>query len=356
MLQEQENSAKKDKKKDEEEKILAENEFYFYHISRNASNERVRSFENGISGVSGTGYGGQSSGFYCWTNEEQANKYFASLAIGADVEWAKKNFGIDISLKNGDALKIEVIVPASSVCFPNFQLDNEQHPNISRGRERSIWLDFWESQKHIFNDKDFTFEDKVHGSSYEGIAWDDEKRCPVLLMKDVLGNEKKKYIETTNSEDSELTQKINDYFCFLNPEFSKNYNVLVKAVAKNEPEIEINGKVLHTQNIAIKYCGLALLDNFKISRMHTNFGTNEKLSCTQTVSYNDKRVSFNEVLLFMTHKALNNKLANLRKKSAKIADKTLKHTGAEDKPKYITKNVRISSIPQIIETQKTQEV
>ena len=288
-------------------------EFHFYHISRDASEDRARSFEQGIKAAAGTGYGGQSSGFYCWTNEEQANKCFAGWAIGADAEWAKKTFGLDTTLKDGNALKVEITIPADAVKYPDFQLDNEQHPNKNRGRDRSIWLDFWEAQKHIFNDGNFTFKDSA-GNSYKGISWDEEKHCPVLLMSDGVGNEKKKYMETTRAEDSELTQSVNDYFCRCNPEFRENYDALIKAVAKNEREVVINGRVLHTQNIALKYCGEAALENVKISKMHSNFGTDEKISGAKTVTYGEHKVSFNEEPLFFSNKALENKMAQLRQR------------------------------------------
>jgi hypothetical protein len=62
-----------------------------------------------------------------------------------------ENFGIDIRLKNDEALKIEVPLKKDTIRYPDWQLDNEQHSNKNRGRERSIFLDFWEAQKNEFN-------------------------------------------------------------------------------------------------------------------------------------------------------------------------------------------------------------
>ena len=83
----------------------------FYHISRDASDEKANQFlTKGIAPKQGNGYGGQGKGFYCWTSEDRANKYYCSLLVATDAEWAMKNFGIDIRLKNDEALKIELLV------------------------------------------------------------------------------------------------------------------------------------------------------------------------------------------------------------------------------------------------------
>lgn len=105
---------------------MADEYLKFYHISRDASSEKANDFlSEGIVPERGNGYGGQSDGFYCWTSKNRADKYYCSLLVAADAEWAMENFGIDIRLKNGEALKVEVPVKKDTVKYPDWQLDNE---------------------------------------------------------------------------------------------------------------------------------------------------------------------------------------------------------------------------------------
>lgn len=183
---------------------------YFYHISRDASDEKANSFQQkGIVPSRGTGYGGQKSGFYFWTDENQAHKCFARWALEIDADWAEKTFGIDIRLKEGNALKIKVPIHRKSIQYPDFQLDNEQHPNKSQGRERSIFLDFWQSQKEIFS-KDNRF--KCGDKNIVGTSWDEDKNCPILLMETDQGIVSE-CVDSTKAEHSFRTQAINDCFC-----------------------------------------------------------------------------------------------------------------------------------------------
>ena len=285
---------------------------YFFHISRDASDEKLESFKKGIDSAVGIGYGGQRSGFYCWTNEEQANKLFAQWAIGADAAWAKEKFGIDITLKDGNALKLKIPVEENSVKYPNYQLDNEQHANKNRGRDRSIWLDFWEAQKDLFK-KENQFQ--IGDIPCRGMEWDEQAHCPVMIIQKENSLEKIS-VNSTRAEDSLRTQAINDYLADKYLSYRENYDKLLMAVALNEQEIQIGNKILHPQNIALKYCGDERLTDMEISKLHSNFGADEKIDACKTVRYGEHSVQYTEEVLFSSRQQdFNlNKLNDIRKK------------------------------------------
>jgi len=263
---------------------------HFFHISRDASDERLESFKKGIDSAFGTGYGGQQSGFYCWPNEEKANECYAMWATGTQAAWAKEKFGKDITLQDGNALKLKISVDESSVKYPDYQLDNEQHPSPSFGRERSIWLDFWEAHKNLLNQENLL---QIAGTTYN-IGFDEHNHCPVLITEDG----KITNINSTLAEESFRTQAINDYLADKYPSYRENYDKLLMAVAFNEPEIQIGDKIIHPQNIALKYCGSERLTAMEISKLHSNFGTDEKITDFKSASYGGYDVHYTEEILF----------------------------------------------------------
>ena len=270
---------------------------HFYHISRDASDEKIESLKTGIGSSFGTGYGGQKGGFYCWTTEEQADKCFARWAIGVDAEWAKKTFGLDMTLKDGNALKIEVEVDENKVKYPNYQIDNEQHANKNRGRERALWLDFWEAQKDLFNKNNrLIIDDKSYCLGY-----DEEKHCPTLIATE--GNKPVTiYVDSTRAEDSLRTQAINDYLCEKYPTYRDNYNKLLLAAAFNQNEVQIENKILHPKNIALKYCGEEKLQDIKISKMHSDFSSGEKIENAKRIDYGEHQVCYMEHEVFSSQR------------------------------------------------------
>lgn len=242
----------------------------FYHISRDASDEKIKLFsEQGIAPAQGQGYGGQTNGFYCWTSETKADKYYASLLVAADADWAMENFGIDIRLKNGEALKIAVPVSLDTVKYPTWQLDNEQHPAPKRGRKRSVFLDFWEAQKNVFH-KNVQFE-FVNEANEKCIAhrldWNDDARCPMISCTNASGDENKEIVNTTNANNSCRTQAINDYLCSNSIQYRENYNRLIQAVAQNLPQTMINDTPLYTSDIALKYCATEPIRDLEIAKV-----------------------------------------------------------------------------------------
>ena len=124
----------------------------FYHISRDASDEKAKKFlSEGIVPEQVNGYGGQSNGFYCWTNEDMTDKYYSSLLVAADTERAMEKFSIDIRLKDEEALKVEISVKKDTIQYPDWQLSKKEHK--------------------MFNDKDETFKkieslrDRIKGNN-----------------------------------------------------------------------------------------------------------------------------------------------------------------------------------------------
>lgn len=290
----------------------------FFHISRDASEEKLESFKKGIEANLGTGYGGQQSGFYCWTNEEKANECYAMWATGSQAAWAKEKFGKDITLKNGNALKLKIQVDENSIKYPNYQLDNEQHPDKNSGREKSIWLDFWEAQKDLFNKEN---QVQIEGVLYN-MCFDEQNHCPTLISNDK--DKKVIKINSTLAEESFRTQAINNYLADKYPSYRDNYNKLLMAVALNEPKVQIGDKILHPQNIALKYCGSKMLTDMEISKMHSNFGTDEKIADFKNARYGGYDVKFNEKVLFSSQQQDINmsKLNVLRKRLAQNSEPT----------------------------------
>ena len=303
---------------------------YFFHISRDASDERLESLKNGIDSAVGTGYGGQWSGFYSWTNEEKANECYAMWATGTQAAWAKEKFGKDITLQNGNALKLKIPVDEKSIKYPDYQLDNEQHEDPNHGRERPIWLDFWEAQKDLFKQKN---QLQIDGVTYN-MDFDEQRHCPVLITE----NGKVTYINSTLGEESFRTQAINDYLADKYPSYRENYDKLLMAVALNEPEIQIGDKILHPQNIALKYCGSERLTVMEISKLHSNFGTDEKIADSKNARYGGYDVQYTEKVLFSAQQQnfnlskindIKKKLSNSKPASKPTSIEALRGIGTE---------------------------
>lgn len=288
---------------------------YFFHISRETSDERFESFKKGIDSALGTGYGGQQSGFYCWPNEEKANECYAMWAIGTQAAWAKKEFGKDITLQNGNALKLKIPIDENTIKYPDYQLDNEQHPAQNDGRERSIWLDFWEAQKDLFKKENRL---QIEGVTYS-MDFDEQNHCPILIAEGENG--KITNINSTLAKESFRTQAINDYLSDKYPSYRENYDKLLMAVALNEPKVQIGDKILNPQNIALKYCGSEKLTVIEISKLHSNFGTDEEIADFESASYDKYNIQYTQKVLFSSQQQdLNlSKLNDVRKKLPYLA-------------------------------------
>jgi len=271
----------------------------FYHISRDASEEKINKFSSeGIVPLLGNGYGGQKKGFYCWTNEHRANKYYCSLLVAVDADWAMENFGIDIRLKNGKALKIEIPVQKNAIRYPDWQLDNEQHPSIKRGRVRSIFLGFWETQKKEFNiDVNYEVENSL-GEKYvvKRLDWDKKSHCPIIEWINPKGEIETQKADNTNANNSFRTQTINDCLCNHSVSYNCNYNRLIQAVATNQDTLEIDGTLLHTSDIPIKYCSSVPIKNFKITKI---YGTATCTSPTETKTESNTQIRWGDYLIKM---------------------------------------------------------
>lgn len=300
---------------------MADEYLKFYHISRDASEEKANQFlAKGIVPEQGNGYGGQSKGFYCWTSEDRANKYYCSLLVAADAEWAMKNFGIDIRLKNNEALKIEIPVKKDTIKYPEWQLDNEQHPNVKRGRNRSIFLDFWETQKNEFNaNVNFEIENSLGEKNIVNkLGWDNETKCPIIEYTNSSGQKIIEKVDNTNANNSYRTQAINDYLCSKSPSYKNNYDKLVQAVASNQDNININGTLLHTSDIPIKYCSREPIRDMNVSKLRGeivyNPDTNKRTApeSANEMTWGDYRISVKEQKLYNTRDETSKKIENLR--------------------------------------------
>lgn len=295
----------------------------FYHISRDASDEKANQFlTKGIAPKQGNGYGGQGKGFYCWTSEDRANKYYCSLLVAADAEWAMKNFGIDIRLKNDEALKIELLVKKEAIKYPDWQLDNEQHPNAKRGRSRSIFLDFWEAQKNEFSaNVNFEIENSLGEKSIVNkLGWDDEAKCPIIEYVNSSGKKIAEKVDSTNANNSYRTQAINNYLCSNSPSYKNNYDKLIQAIAANKDNVDINGTLLYTTDIPIKYCSQEQIRDLNVSRLKGKvvydpaIGKRTAPESANEMVWGDYRISIKEQKLYNTRDETSKKIESLRNK------------------------------------------
>lgn len=340
----------------------------FCHISRNASNECAANFINdGIKPSSGNGYGGQDKGFYVWTSEERGDMYYQSLLSEEDADWAKEKFDIDIKLKEGKALKITVSPDKKDIKHPVWQLDSEQHPNAKFGRDRSVLLDMWETQKDYFQSNpavEIPYKDNVNKEvagknefvtdSYtiKEFGWNDEKKCPSMKCYDE--NKKEfliKDIDVTNADVSGRSQAINNFLCENVPGYKEKYDQLLLAVASNKQSLDIGGKTLNLGGLPIKYCGKEVLPVNKVAlvqgELTEKYGKRLKPESLSEVKYRDFKMLYTETDARMIglNQSNSNKISNLRKRLAQNLDKNLGNNLDKIQMPQIIKNIesKISS-------------
>ncbi len=254
--------------------IKPEDTITFYHISRDIdSNKLYHLMKNGIEPAKGEGVGGQEPGFYVWTDKKAAERFLMGLVLEDDVEHFNKEENKDIRLQRGKALLLEYSTTANNITIENgWQIDNEQHPNDEFGRERSLFLDFWEHHKDLFNnDVNINISPKKgESSTITHLSWDKEKNIPIVETKDSTGQLKSYLVEDTKASTSFMTQAINNYLCESSDIYRNNYNKLMQGIVNNNQTTTVDDKDFATKNIALKYCGNEALKIKEASLLRTS--------------------------------------------------------------------------------------
>jgi hypothetical protein len=107
-------------------------------------------------------------------------------------------------------------------------------------------------------------------------------------------------VDNTNANNSNRTQAINNYLCENSSAYRGNYDQLVQAVASNQGNVNINGTLLNTSNIPIKYCSQVPLSNLNVSRVKggvvydPEIGKRAEPEATDEIAWGDYRISMKE--------------------------------------------------------------
>lgn len=231
-------------------------EHTFFHISANADFASV--FLNTGACSIGHGQGGQSDGFYVWTNRKAAYKH---IIFKNRTTLFKPNS----DFQDGTGLIVGITVPVATIKYPTWQLDLESVSGLEE-----LWY-----KHHAFLNKaahnlriplnadqsengKFTYLTGLSCSFYAG-----EDCCPVIwverqhytggygIKKVRLG-----YFENT-VHNSGISQIITDFFCQNNHAFVRDYNALMQSKLKT------------SAGAALKYTGretlpISSLDRIKI--------------------------------------------------------------------------------------------
>ena len=213
----------------------------FYHISTKADDFKSF-FREGAKSV-GQGIGGQTGGFYVWSNKKAAEEH---------IRFLNKNPFSEKELKNNEVMIIGVDVPQKDISYPLWQQDYEKSVGIFE-----LWIKYGDflNKKALNLDIPFSTEDKPLGWDFEKITgFSYEKRQSAINQQDYYnitfkgisesGKEKEKIISRTKENlteggdgayDSVKFQILTDWLCQNNPDFKKDYDTLIqKAILKKE--------------------------------------------------------------------------------------------------------------------------
>ena len=248
----------------------------FYHVSTEVSDFKSF-FREGAKAV-GKGIGGQTDGFFVWTNEQKAIRHFS-------------HFLNDFT---NEAMIIGITVPKADISYPIWQQDMEVAYGI---------YDLWKKYGDFINQKghnlNITFDKKhqTFGWNFKKITdFSYEKEYSNFAKKyyedicfkgiDETGKSIKKAIweEPGGAEDSVNFQILTDWLCQNNSDFRKDYDALMQKI------------ITHSQHgFALKYTGTASLPI--TSAQHVKI--NEDGSIQKTIVFEAQKGS-NQVCPFLT--------------------------------------------------------
>jgi len=243
----------------------------FYHVSDDVNS--MNDFLNNGARTIGKGVGGQETGFYVWPTRKQAETHITFKdTYGRNKDFYRSDFS-----QNGGLL-VGVRVPKQSIQYPDWQIDYE-------GTEILIPL-FAKYQDDILNTKLFTVQ------TDDGI-----KHCSIVGSNPHEEPGRSFKYRSLNSNDAGFffllsdggtiytpyIQGLCDALCKRNPEFQKDYNILLK-------------KVSHSGKAALKYTGEEPLSVSYLSLIKGD----QKGKFEETVLYTDRKPKEKQVSPFVT--------------------------------------------------------
>lgn len=235
-----------------------------YHVSTEV--DTFKSFFREGAKAIGKGIGGQSDGFYVWTNEKAADNH---------IRFLHEDPFADKVLKNNEAIIIGISVPQKSISYPLWQQDMEACQGIFK-----LWTKYGDfinknGQNLIIP---FDIEDKPLGwnfLTFTGFSYEkkyshlDQKEWYNISFKgiDERGREKIKImtrsLDTLNenaegTDDSVKFQILTDWLCQNNLDFKKDYDHLMQKMCSSE------------KGGALKYTGIESLAITKAEHVKIN--------------------------------------------------------------------------------------
>lgn len=196
----------------------------FYHISTEV--DAFKSFFREGAKAIGKGLGGQQDGFYVWINEKDTEKHVIFL----NGKTANK------TIKNGEAIEITVCVPKASISYPLWQQDYEKNRGLFD--LCVLYADCLKNKAHNLN---IPIPEQEHPLGWEfdkitGLSYNEEGKY--FLFEGIDKKEKKWRKRLSDSsfwdaEDSIKWQILTDWFCQNDPDFKKDYDLLMQKISSD---------------------------------------------------------------------------------------------------------------------------
>lgn len=256
-----------------ESKIDPSDTVEFYHISDDV--HFMKDFlDNGAKAI-GKGVGGQKTGFYVFPTRKKAEKHISFKdTYGRNPEY----YGSDFSKDGG--LLVGVRIPKQLIQYPDWEIDYE-------GNEVLIPL-FAKYQDAILNTKDFTVQtDDGEIKHYSIVRANPVEEAGRSFKYQNLNNDRNSgYFHVVSDGGTIYTPYIQGLcgtLCKNNPEFRKDYNLLLK-------------KVVQSGKASLKYTGEKPLTISHLSLIQTD----TKGKFEETVLYTDQKPKEKQVCPFVT--------------------------------------------------------
>ena len=148
----------------------------FYHVSTEVDDFKSF-FREGATAI-GKGVGGQTDGFYVWTNEKAADQH---------IRFLYEDPFADKVLKNDEAVIVAVSVPKASLSYPVWQQDMEKGVDIFK-----LWIKHGNFINENADNLDIPFD-----TQDKPLGWDFSKFTGFSCEKKVSNYDQKRYYKIT---------------------------------------------------------------------------------------------------------------------------------------------------------------